>query len=93
MILEQIVNGLGQGAIYALMSLGYALIFGVVGLVTFVHGDVIMLGAFTAYYSFAYLGGNLLLSIVLGFAVSGVMGFLSTASAITASLTPPGRSP
>ena len=32
MILEQIVNGLGQGAIYALMSLGYALIFGVVGL-------------------------------------------------------------
>ena len=75
MILEQLMNGLGQGAIYALMSIGYALIFGVVGLVTFVHGDVIMLGAFTAYYSFAYLGGNLLLSIVLGFAVSGVMGF------------------
>ena len=49
MLLEQLMNGLGQGAIYALMSIGYALIFGVVGLVTFVHGDVIMLGAFTAY--------------------------------------------
>lgn len=75
MILEQLMNGLGQGAIYALMSIGYALIFGVVGLVTFVHGDVIMLGAFTAYYSFVLLGGNLLLAILLGFAVSGAMGF------------------
>jgi len=73
--LEQLMNGLGQGAIYALMSIGYALIFGVVGLVTFVHGDVIMLGAFTAYYSFAYLGGNLLTAIALGFLVSGVAGF------------------
>ena len=63
MLLEQLMNGLGQGAIYALMSIGYALIFGVVGLVTFVHGDVIMLGAFTAYYRFAYLGSSLLPSL------------------------------
>lgn len=75
MLLEQLMNGLGQGAIYALMSIGYALIFGVVGLVTFVHGDVIMLGAFTAYYSFAYLGSSLLPALLLGFLVSGGMGF------------------
>lgn len=75
MFVEQLMNGLGQGAIYALMSIGYALIFGVVGLVTFVHGDVIMLGAFTAYYSFAYLGSSLFLALLLGFLASGAMGF------------------
>jgi len=75
MLFEQLMNGLGQGAIYALMSIGYALIFGVVGLVTFTHGDVIMLGAFASYYCFAYLGQNLILAILCGFVLSGVAGF------------------
>ncbi len=76
MLLEQIVNGLGQGMIYALMSIGYALIFGVVGLVTFAHGDVIVLGAFTSYYLFTYTGANLLVALAGGFLVSGAMGFV-----------------
>lgn len=76
MFFEQLMNGLGQGSIYALMSIGYALIFGVVGLVTFVHGDVIMLGAFTSYYCFAYLTDNPFLALLMGFAVSGGMGFI-----------------
>lgn len=76
MLLEQLVNGLGQGLIYALMSLGYALIFGVVGLVTFAHGDVIMLGSFAAYYCFAYFSGNLFTSVLAGFVVSGLAGFV-----------------
>lgn len=76
MLIEQLMNGLGQGAIYALMSIGYALIFGVVGLVTFTHGDVIMLGAFASYYCFTYLGQNLLLAILCGFIASGLVGFI-----------------
>lgn len=76
MLLEQVINGLGQGAIYALMSIGYALIFGVIGLVTFVHGDVIMVGAFAAYYCFALFGSNILLAILSGFVVSGLLGFV-----------------
>lgn len=76
MFLEQLVNGLGQGAIYALMAIGYALIFGVVSLVTFAHGDVIMIGAFTAYYSFAKLSGSIFIAIGMGFLVSGLVGIL-----------------
>ena len=76
MFIDQLVNGLGQGAIYALMSIGYALIFGVVGLVTFTHGDIIMLGAFASYYCFAFLSQNLALALLGGFAVSGLMGFV-----------------
>ena len=76
MFVEQLINGLGQGAIYALMSIGYALIFGVVGLVTFTHGDIIMLGAFAAYYCFSLWSGNLFIAMAGGFIVSGLMGFV-----------------
>ena len=76
MLLEQVVNGLGQGAIYALMSIGYAMIFGVIGLVTFAHGDVIMIGAFTAFYSFLLFGNHVLVAILAGFVVSGLLGFV-----------------
>ena len=51
-ILIQLVNGLCQGSIYALMAIGYASIVGVVGLVTFAYGEVMMVGAFAAYYTF-----------------------------------------
>ena len=76
MLLEQVVNGLGQGAIYALMSIGYAMIFGVIGLVTFAHGDVIMIGAFTAFYSFLLFGNHVVTAILAGFVVSGLLGFV-----------------
>ena len=43
---EQLINGLSQGAIYALMAIGFTLIAGEVGLVSFTYGDTVMLGAF-----------------------------------------------
>jgi branched-chain amino acid transport system permease protein len=57
------------------MAIGYALIFGVVGLVTFAHGDVIMIGAFAAYYSFAFFSPHILPAILSGFIASGLLGF------------------
>ncbi len=55
-ILQQIVNGLTQGAIYALIALGYTMVYGVLRLINFAHGDVYMLGAFAGFYSAAWLG-------------------------------------
>ena len=75
-ILIQLVNGLCQGSIYALMAIGYASIVGVVGLVTFAYGEVMMVGAFAAYYTFLYLADNILLGVVASFAASAVIGFL-----------------
>lgn len=51
-LLEQILNGVCQGMIYALMAIGYSTIVGVTGLVTFAYGEVVMIGAFAAYYCF-----------------------------------------
>ena len=48
MLLQQIINGLAQGSIYALVGIGFALIFGVLGLVHFAHGEVFMIGAMVA---------------------------------------------
>ena len=48
-ILNQLVNGLCQGAIYALMAIGYSVIVGVVGMVTFTYGEIMMIGAFSSY--------------------------------------------
>ena len=73
-ILEQLVNGVCQGAIYALMAIGYSLIVGVTGLVTFTFGEVIMMGAFSAYYLFHFFGVHIVWAILAGFAAAGVLG-------------------
>jgi len=48
--IQQIINGLGLGAIYALMALGYTMVYGVLRFINFAHSDVLMLGAFAAFY-------------------------------------------
>jgi branched-chain amino acid transport system permease protein len=48
--LQQLVNGLSLGAIYSLIALGYTMVYGVLRLINFAHGDVYMLGAFAGYY-------------------------------------------
>ena len=48
--LQQLVNGLSQGSIYALIALGYTMVFGVLRFINFAHGDVYMLGAFAGFY-------------------------------------------
>ncbi len=48
--LQQLINGLSLGAIYALIALGYTMVYGVLRLINFAHGDVYMLGAFAGYF-------------------------------------------
>lgn len=55
-VLQQIINGLSLGSIYALIALGYTMVYGVLRLINFAHGDVYMLGAFAGYYLANALG-------------------------------------
>lgn len=48
--LQQLINGISLGAIYALIALGYTMVYGVLKLINFAHGDVYMVGAFSGYY-------------------------------------------
>lgn len=49
--LQQLINGLSLGAIYALIALGYSMVYGVLKFINFAHGDVLMIGAFAGFYA------------------------------------------
>jgi branched-chain amino acid transport system permease protein len=49
-LLQQLVNGLAQGGIYALIALGYTMVYGILRFINFAHGDIFMLGAFAGFY-------------------------------------------
>jgi branched-chain amino acid transport system permease protein len=54
--LQHIVNGIGLGSIYALIALGYTMVYGIMQMINFAHSDVYMVGAFAAYYAAKFLG-------------------------------------
>lgn len=49
-MLQQLVNGLILGSVYALLALGYTMVYGIIELINFAHGDLYMMGAFIGYY-------------------------------------------
>lgn len=73
-LLQQLINGISQGSIYALMAIGYTLIVGVVGLVTFAYGEMVMIGAMSAYLFYTYVTPNFFLGILVAFICSGIAG-------------------
>jgi len=64
---QQLINGLNVGAIYALIALGYTMVYGILRLINFAHGDIYMVGAFTGYF----------LAVSLGLAAGPSMGALA----------------
>ncbi|EBW9044131.1 branched-chain amino acid ABC transporter permease LivH, partial [Salmonella enterica subsp. enterica serovar Enteritidis] len=53
--IQQLVNGLTLGAIYGLIAIGYTMVYGIIGMINFAHGDIFMIGAFTALIVFLIL--------------------------------------
>ena len=51
---QQLINGLTLGSIYGLIAIGYTMVFGIIGMVNFAHGDVFMLSAFIALIFFLH---------------------------------------
>lgn len=78
--LQQLTNGISQGAIYALIALGYTMVFGVLRFINFAHGDVYMLGAFVGFY----LGPKALKMFSDGPSYPGAIAVLLLAMAICA---------
>lgn len=56
LFLQQVINGLQLGFVYALIALGYTMVYGIVRLINFAHGDVFMVGAFISFYSISRFG-------------------------------------
>jgi branched-chain amino acid transport system permease protein len=74
-LVEQLVNGVMLGAVYALLAIGYTLIFGVLGLLHLAHGEVFMVGAFAGLVG-VRVTGSVLLAMAFAMAVTGVLGIV-----------------
>ncbi len=70
----QLINGLNAGAIYALIALGYTMVYGIAKMLNFAHGDIIMVGSYTVFVAVSSLKFPPYLSILVGIIVCMVLG-------------------
>lgn len=75
-LLAQVFNGLGIGSIYALVALGYSMVYGIVQLINFAHGDIIMVGAYVTYVGLVMAGMPLWAAVLVSILFCGVAGVL-----------------
>ena len=73
-MLQQLVNGLILGSIYALLALGYTMVYGIIKLINFAHGDIYMMGAFMGYYLINHLHLNFFLALLIAMLGSAFLG-------------------
>lgn len=73
-MLEQLINGLRTGSIYALIALGYTMVYGIAKMINFAHGDIIMVGAYTLYIAISLLNLSIPIAILLTVIVCSVTG-------------------
>jgi len=78
-MLEVLVNGLARGAAYALVALGYTMVYGILGMINFAHGEIFMLGMFACVYALGALGALGLVQVGLTFPLAIVMAMLFSA--------------
>lgn len=71
-----LINGLSLGSVYAIIALGYTMVYGIAKMLNFAHGDVIMVGAFTVFTMFTTLGLNPYLSIITAMVICTALGML-----------------
>lgn len=74
LILQQLINGLFLGSIYALMALGYTMVYGIIKLINFAHGEIYMIGSFIGYYLINQLEMGFFPALILSMALSAIVG-------------------
>lgn len=74
--LNNLINGISLGSIYAVIALGYTMVYGIAKMLNFAHGDVIMVGGYVVFIATANLGFNTWISILLSIIVCTVLGIV-----------------
>ena len=74
--LQYLINGISIGAVYAIIALGYTMVYGIAKMLNFAHGDVIMVGAYVSYCVTSYLGLPAVVSILVAVAVCTLLGIV-----------------
>lgn len=71
---QQLVNGLSLGSIFALVALGYTMVYGIIKLINFAHGDIYMVGAYVGFFVMTNLNLNVFIALPLAMAVCAILG-------------------
>ncbi|MCQ4952673.1 branched-chain amino acid ABC transporter permease [Holdemania filiformis] len=74
--LQQLINGLSLGSIYALIALGYTMVYGIIKLINFAHGDIYMLGAYIGFICTAQLGMGFFPALVAAMGICALIGVI-----------------
>ena len=74
--LQQVVNGMSLGGMYALIAIGYTMVYGVLRLINFAHADVMMVGAFSTLFLFSSVGLPFGVAVFLTLGLCGLFGML-----------------
>lgn len=94
--LQQLINGISLGSIYALIALGYTMVYGIIKLINFAHGDIYMLGAYIGYIFVRYTGLGFIPTLIVSMLSCAIIGIaieriaykpLRNATRITALIT------
>ena len=73
-MLQQLVNGLILGSVYALLALGYTMVYGIIKLINFAHGDIYMVGAFMGYFLLNSWKVNFFVALLLAMVGTAILG-------------------
>ncbi|MCJ7841898.1 branched-chain amino acid ABC transporter permease [Lederbergia sp. NSJ-179] len=75
-LIQQLVNGISLGSIYALIALGYTMVYGIVKLINFAHGDIFMIGAFVGFYTITVLHLSFFPALILAMVICALFGVI-----------------
>ena len=79
--LSYLISGISLGSVYALIALGYTMVYGIAKMLNFAHGDVIMIGSYLIFFTFGSFGWNPVLAILFSMAICTVLGVVIEAVA------------
>lgn len=75
-VFQQLINGISLGGIYALMALGYTMVYGIINLINFAHGDIYMVGAYIGFALTTFFNLGFLPSLFISMAITSLLGII-----------------
>ena len=75
--INQIINGLSTGSMYALVAIGYTMVYGIAKMINFAHGEIIMVGSYIAYVCLVFYGLPVVAAIIISMALTACLGIVT----------------
>ena len=85
--LSYLISGISLGSVYAIIALGYTMVYGIAKMLNFAHGDIIMVGGYISFCAMSYLGLPSVLAVVLAMLVCTALGILRSAPSLAVLIT------